>query len=149
LPGLQHFTGSTAFLTATLGMKLEAERFPFRHAARFLRTSHLVRREVIVASKSVSLSGPVDPESTAMQSVAATDDPSSQRLYHGTRADLKPGDLIAPGYTSNYGKKKKATYVYLTATLDAAIWGRSWRSAKVPAESTQWNRPVQLWITPT
>jgi Rifampin ADP-ribosyl transferase len=59
------------------------------------------------------------------------------------------GLLIAPGYTSNYGKKKKATYVYLTATLDAAIWGRSWRSAKVPAESTQWNRPVQLWITPT
>jgi hypothetical protein len=29
LPGLQHFTGSTAFLTATLGMKLEAVRFPF------------------------------------------------------------------------------------------------------------------------
>ena len=36
---------------------------------------------------------------------------------------MKPGDLIAPGYTSNYGKKKKATYVYLTGTLDAAIWG--------------------------
>jgi len=48
---------------------------------------------------------------------------SSQRLYHGTRADLKPGDLIAPGYASNYGKQKKAAYVYLTGTLDAAIWG--------------------------
>jgi hypothetical protein len=48
---------------------------------------------------------------------------SSQRLYHGTRVDLKSGDQIAPGHTSNYGKKKKATYVYLTATLDAAIWG--------------------------
>jgi hypothetical protein len=43
LPGLQHFTGSTAFLMATLGMKLEAVRFLFCHAARFLRTSHLVR----------------------------------------------------------------------------------------------------------
>jgi hypothetical protein len=45
LPGLQHFniTGSTAFLTAPLGMKLEAVRFPFCHAARFLRTLHLVR----------------------------------------------------------------------------------------------------------
>jgi len=32
-------------------------------------------------------------------------------------------DLIAPGYTSNYGKGKKATYVYLTATLEAATWG--------------------------
>jgi hypothetical protein len=31
LPGLQHFniTGSTAFLTVTLGMKLEAVRLPF------------------------------------------------------------------------------------------------------------------------
>lgn len=48
---------------------------------------------------------------------------SSQRFYHGTKADLKPGDLIAPGYSSNYGKRKKAAYVYLTATLDAATWG--------------------------
>ena len=48
---------------------------------------------------------------------------SAQRLYHGTKVDLKPGDLIAPGYNSNYGKRKKASFVYLTATLDAAIWG--------------------------
>src|SRR3954464_10476423 len=46
-----------------------------------------------------------------------------QPFYHGTRADLKPGDLIVPGYSSNYGKRKKAAYVYLTATLDAATWG--------------------------
>jgi rifampin ADP-ribosyltransferase len=44
-------------------------------------------------------------------------------LYHGTRADLKPGDLIEPGYNSNYGKRTKAFYVYLTRTLDAATWG--------------------------
>ena len=55
--------------------------------------------------------------------VAAAEDLSSQRFYHGTRADLKPGDLIGPGYTSNYGVRKKANFVYLTATLDAAIWG--------------------------
>lgn len=47
----------------------------------------------------------------------------SQTFYHGTRADLKPGDLIGPGYASNFGAGKKATYVYLTATLDAATWG--------------------------
>lgn len=50
-------------------------------------------------------------------------DNPSQRFYHGTKADLKPGDLIVPGYHSNYGKRKKAAYVYLTATLDAAAWG--------------------------
>lgn len=43
--------------------------------------------------------------------------------YHGTRADLKPGDLIEPGRTSNYGSRRKANFVYLTATLDAATWG--------------------------
>ena len=47
----------------------------------------------------------------------------SQTYYHGTKAELKLGDLIEPGYASNYGKRKQAAFVYLTATLDAAIWG--------------------------
>lgn len=55
--------------------------------------------------------------------MAAIENLNSQRFYHGTKADLKPGDLIVPGYNSNYGKRKKAAYVYLTATLDAATWG--------------------------
>ena len=46
-----------------------------------------------------------------------------KRFYHGTRADLKPGDLIAVGRGSNYGTRKMASWVYLTGTLDAAIWG--------------------------
>ena len=52
-----------------------------------------------------------------------SNDLSLQRLYHGTKANLKPGDLIEPGFNSNYGKQKKASYVYLTATLEAATWG--------------------------
>ncbi|MEA2343353.1 MAG: hypothetical protein QOF63_1522 [Thermoanaerobaculia bacterium] len=47
----------------------------------------------------------------------------SQTYYHGTKADLKVDDLIGPGYASNYGKRKQANFVYLSATLDAAIWG--------------------------
>jgi rifampin ADP-ribosylating transferase len=43
--------------------------------------------------------------------------------YHGTKAELKIGDLIVPGFNSNYGQQKTAKYVYLTATLDAATWG--------------------------
>jgi hypothetical protein len=54
---------------------------------------------------------------------SASDDLTSQRLYHGTRADLRSGDLIAPGYASNYGTRKKANFVYFSATLDAAAWG--------------------------
>ncbi|MGL5831024.1 MAG: NAD(+)--rifampin ADP-ribosyltransferase [Candidatus Altimarinota bacterium] len=44
-------------------------------------------------------------------------------FYHGTKGDLKAGDLIEAGYNSNYGQRKKAAFVYLTATLDAATWG--------------------------
>ncbi|WP_211369541.1 NAD(+)--rifampin ADP-ribosyltransferase [Pseudoxanthomonas yeongjuensis] len=43
--------------------------------------------------------------------------------YHGTKAALKVGDLVEPGHASNYGKRKQAAFVYLSATLDAAIWG--------------------------
>jgi rifampin ADP-ribosylating transferase len=43
--------------------------------------------------------------------------------YHGTRADLRPGDLIEPGYSSNFGTGRRANNVYFTATLDAAVWG--------------------------
>lgn len=48
---------------------------------------------------------------------------SHDLYYHGTRANLKPGDLIEAGYNSNYGSRKKANHVYLTATVDAAVWG--------------------------
>ncbi len=47
----------------------------------------------------------------------------SQTFYHGTKANLNTGDLIEVGYQSNYGQKRKAKYIYLTATLDAATWG--------------------------
>ena len=51
------------------------------------------------------------------------DDLGSQTFYHGTKADLKIGDLIEVGFNSNYGTRKKAKHIYLTATLEAAIWG--------------------------
>ncbi|WGQ10876.1 NAD(+)--rifampin ADP-ribosyltransferase [Pedobacter gandavensis] len=47
----------------------------------------------------------------------------AETYYHGTKADLQIGSLIETGFNSNYGKRKKAKYIYLTATLDAAVWG--------------------------
>lgn len=44
-------------------------------------------------------------------------------FFHGTKVELKQGDLIKPGHNSNYGKRAKAAYVYLSGTLNAAIWG--------------------------
>ena len=55
--------------------------------------------------------------------IEATNGINPVTFYHGTKADLKPGDLIGAGFHSNYGQRNKAKYVYLTATLDAAIWG--------------------------
>lgn len=49
--------------------------------------------------------------------------PFAQTYFHGTKADLKIGDLIETGINSNFGQRKNAKYIYLTATLDAAIWG--------------------------
>jgi hypothetical protein len=48
---------------------------------------------------------------------------ASDNFYHGSKANLKTGDLIAPGFNSNYGKRHNSKYVYLTSTLDAATWG--------------------------
>src|SRR5262247_3302005 len=56
--------------------------------------------------------------------ILGTDSLRSQRFYHGTRAHLKPGDLIEP--CDPPGAREPAmmtTYVYLTPNLDAAIWG--------------------------
>lgn len=52
-----------------------------------------------------------------------TDDAGVPRYLHGTKADLKPGDLIEAGRASNYGDRTAAAFVYLTGTLDAATWG--------------------------
>jgi hypothetical protein len=53
-------------------------------------------------------------------------------FFHGTKANLKNGDLIGPGYTSNYGQRAMAAYVYLTGTLNAAIWGAELAVGETP-----------------
>ena len=43
-------------------------------------------------------------------------------FYHGTRADLQPGDLLIPGHASNF-QAQALSWIYFSGTLDAAIWG--------------------------
>lgn len=43
-------------------------------------------------------------------------------FFHGTKAQLEIGDVLVPGHSSNFGDRR-ANHVYLTATLDAAVWG--------------------------
>lgn len=42
---------------------------------------------------------------------------------HGTKAQLVPGELLTPGYASNFEKGRTSRHIYITETLDAAVWG--------------------------
>ncbi len=44
-------------------------------------------------------------------------------LLHGTKADLAIGDVLTPGYASNFEAGRVMNHVYVTETLDAAVWG--------------------------
>lgn len=41
-------------------------------------------------------------------------------FYHGTRADLKVGDLLTPGAESNYKEKLTMNHIYFTALVNGA-----------------------------
>jgi rifampin ADP-ribosylating transferase len=49
--------------------------------------------------------------------------PFKQTFFHGTKADLQPGQLLSVGYGSNYAQYGQLNHIYFTGTLDAAIWG--------------------------
>jgi hypothetical protein len=51
------------------------------------------------------------------------DAPDRDIYYHGTRADLKVGDMLEAGNRSHYGSKKTNPWIYFAARLEAAIWG--------------------------
>lgn len=55
--------------------------------------------------------------------MSATASMFSQSFFHGTRAALRPGDQIVVGRRSNFAKGEPLSWVYFSATLDAAIWG--------------------------
>lgn len=44
-------------------------------------------------------------------------------LLHGTKAQLAVGDLLEPGRLSNFEPGRIMNHVYVTETLDAAVWG--------------------------
>ncbi len=52
----------------------------------------------------------------------ARDVPPGTIFYHGTKADLAVGDLIRPGFGSNF-VERELKHIYFSATLEAATWG--------------------------
>ena len=57
-------------------------------------------------------------------------------FYHGTRAELAVGDLLAPGFGSNY-QAQALSWIYFSGTLDAATWG---------AELAKGDGPERIYI---
>lgn len=47
----------------------------------------------------------------------------AQSYFHGTRAELESGNSILVGFQSNFTDSGALSWVYFSATLDAAIWG--------------------------
>ncbi len=41
-------------------------------------------------------------------------------FFHGTKADLRPGDLLTAGFRSNYRPEVVMNHVYFTAIVDGA-----------------------------
>ncbi len=47
----------------------------------------------------------------------------SGAYLHGTKAELAVGELLRPGFDSNFEEGRISNHLYFTKTLDAAIWG--------------------------
>lgn len=43
--------------------------------------------------------------------------------YHGTKADLRIGDELVPGFASNFAKGKPLSWIYFSAAIESAVWG--------------------------
>lgn len=52
----------------------------------------------------------------------AKDVPAGTIFYHGTKAGLSIGDLLSPGFQSNF-VERELKHIYFAATLEAATWG--------------------------
>nr|WP_294850262.1 NAD(+)--rifampin ADP-ribosyltransferase [uncultured Sphingomonas sp.] len=50
------------------------------------------------------------------------DGPHQGPFYHGTKGNFAPGDLIAPGFKSNF-IDRALNHIYFAAKLEPAIWG--------------------------
>lgn len=56
-------------------------------------------------------------------------------FYHGTKIKLAIGDLLSPGYPSNYEESRTLNHIYFSALLEPAIWGAELAMAFAGAKS--------------
>ncbi|CAG5000946.1 hypothetical protein DYBT9275_02564 [Dyadobacter sp. CECT 9275] len=67
------------------------------------------------------LGNPLKAEEHYALAASFKDNPSDKGpFYHGTRADLRVGDLLTPGENSNYKPELKMNHIYFTALVNGA-----------------------------
>src|SRR5690349_24864654 len=60
-------------------------------------------------------------ETRAVASLGRVSQPLDEGpFFHGTKADLRPGDLLTAGFRSNYRPEVTMNHVYFTALVDGA-----------------------------
>lgn len=71
-------------------------------------------------------------------------------FFHGTKADLQPGDLLEPGYGFQYRRAHEGELHLPDRNPGGGPLGvQNWRWARDPAGSTAWNPRSLLRMTPT
>lgn len=67
------------------------------------------------------LGNPDDAKKNHELAISFRDKPSDKGpFYHGTKADLKNGDLLVAGYNSNYKAELQMNHIYFTAIANGA-----------------------------
>ena len=66
-------------------------------------------------------------------------------FYHGSKYRLEAGDLLVPGFASNFEEGRISNHVYFSALLEPAVWGAELATAL--AGST--DRGVVYIVEPT
>jgi hypothetical protein len=67
------------------------------------------------------LGDPENAKNNRELAISSNEQPSDQGpFYHGTKADLKVGDLLTPGGTSNYQVELVMNHIYFTALANGA-----------------------------
>lgn len=50
-------------------------------------------------------------------------------FFHGTKAELAIGDVLVPGYESNFHSGRVSNNIYFAAAMETAVWGAELSSA--------------------
>lgn len=58
-------------------------------------------------------------------------------FYHGTNTAFREGELLVPGYPSNYHDGRTSNHVYFAAILEPAIWGAELANALAGANGRE------------